>query len=332
MSRSLRSTVATLVAATLIPAAVAVTPAAAAPAAAPSMAGVAEHVQAATKAAKRVTKYARRGNDRAAARFLVQARRQAVTGAREARALAGRAGASDGAADQAVLGLAAAAATYGNATQSFAGLLDTTSGPLQTALAKAIPGSVAGRTQLLGMLSGLMTQLDGPQRDRAALGLAAVQAGAPAQVAGLAQATTLAALPASLQAILDTALAAATAALDDGLAQVTALLPTLPPGAQAQVAQALGLVSSTLAAITPLLAQTTQLVTSTLNSVLGLVSGLIPQVTAITGVVPGAGAPGATPAAGTPLAGLQGLIPDLGGLLGGLGGLIPGLGGLLGGR
>lgn len=329
MSRSLRSTVATLVAATLIPAAAAAAPAVAAPAKAPSAAGVGQHVQAATKASKRVAKYVRRGNDRAAARFLVQARREAVAGARVARLLAGRAGASDGAADQAVAGLAVAAASYGNATQSFAGLLDTTSGPLQTKLVGAIPGSVAGRAQLLGVLSTLIAQLDGDQRDRAVQALALLQAGAPGQVAGLAEATTLAGLPAGLQGILDAALAAATAALDDGLAQITALLPTLPAGSQAQVAQALGLVSSTLAAIAPLLAQTTQLVTTTLNSVLSLVTGLLPRVTAITGAVPGAG--GATPAAGGPLAGLQGLIPDLSGLLGGLGGLIPGLSGLLGG-
>ncbi len=328
MSRSLRSTVATLVAATLIPAAVAVAPAAAAPVAAPSAAGVGSHVQAATKASKRVAKYARRGNDRAAARFIVEARREAVAGAREARLLAARAGTSDRAADQAVWGLAVAAASYGNATQGFAGLLGTTSGPLQRKLVSAIPGSVAGRTQMLGMLSTLIAQLDGAQRDRAAQALAAVQAGAPGQVAGLAEATTLAGLPLALQGILDTALAAATAALDDGLAQITALLPTLPEAAQIQVAQALGIVRSALAGIAPLLAQTTSLVATTLDRVFALVSGLIPQATAVTGVVPGAGSPGAAPTAGGLLGGLSGLIPGLGGL----GGLIPGLGGLFGGR
>ncbi|MDQ3630778.1 MAG: hypothetical protein M3417_05790 [Actinomycetota bacterium] len=332
MSRTSRSTVVALVAATLIPAAVTAAPAAAAPASAPSAAGVAGHVLSATKASKRVAKYARRGNDRAAARYLVQARREAVTGAREARKLAARASTSPAAAQQAVAGLTAAAATYGNATQDFSTLVGTTSGPLQAALVNAIPGSVAGRTQLLGLLSTLIPQLSGDARDQAVKSMAALQVGAPGQVADLAQAATLAALPASLQGILDAALAAATAALDDGLAQVTALLPTLPEGEQIQVAQALGLVSATLKSIAPLLAQTTGLVSKTLDSVFALVSGLIPQVTAITGVVPGAGTPGTAPAAGTPLGGLGGLIPGLGGLLGGLGGLIPGLGGLLGGR
>jgi hypothetical protein len=317
-------------AAVLIPAAVAAAPAVAAPTPPPSAAGVADHVRSATKASKRVTKYVRRGNDRAALRFLKQARREAVSGAREARSLAARAGTSPTAAGQAIFGLTAAAATYGAATKDFSSLVGTTSGPMQAALAGAIPGSVAGRTQLLAALSALITQLDGVARDQAVQALAAVQTGSPGQVAGLAQATTLAGLPASIQQILDAALAVATAALDDGLAQVTALLPTLPAGAQAQVAQALGLVSTTLASIAPLLTQTTALVSSTLNQVFALIGGLLPQVTAITATT--------TPATGAPAAGggLGGLIPDVGGLLGGLlgslGGLIPNLGGLPGGR
>lgn len=257
---------------------------------------------------QRVTKYVRRGNDRAALRFLKEARREAVGGAREARSLAARAGTSPTAAGQAIFGLTAAAATYGAATQDFSSLVGTTSGPMQAALAGAIPGSVAGRAQLLAALSALIAQLDGTARDQAVQALAAIQTGAPGQVAGLAQATTLAGLPASVQGILDAALAVATAALDDGLAQVTALLPTLPPGAQAQVARALGLVSSTLASIAPLLTQTTNLVSSMLNQVFALINGLLPQVTAITGTAPAARAPGA--------GGLGGLIPDLSGLLG----------------
>ena len=119
MSRSLRCTAVSLMAAVLIPAAVAAAPAVAAPAPAPSAAGVADHVRSATKASKRVTKYVRRGNDRAALRFLKEARREAVSGAREARSLAARAGTSPTAAGQAIFGLTAAAATYGAATKDF---------------------------------------------------------------------------------------------------------------------------------------------------------------------------------------------------------------------
>ena len=322
MSRTPRSTVAALVAVALIPAAATAAPAAAAPAQAPTAAGVAGHLQAATKASKRVAKFARRGNERAAMRFLVQARREAVAGAREARTLAARAQTSPAAAGQAAWGLTAAAAAFGSATQDFSNLVPTSSGPLQAALAAAIPGSVAGRTQALASLSALIAQLQGPLREQAVLGLTAVQVAAPGQVADLAEASALAGLPVNLQGILDAALAAATAALDDGLAQVTALLPTLPEAARVQVAQALGLVRSALTSIAPLLAQTTSLVAGTLDGVFALVSGLLPRVTAITGAVPAVGAPGA------PLDGLGGLIPNVGGLIPDLGGL---LGGLLGG-
>jgi hypothetical protein len=182
-----------------------------------------------------------------------------------------------------------------------------------------LPGVVACRDSLLATLTALLPKLDADSRLLGIQGLAALQTLAPGQVGGLAEVAAPGDLPTLVQGLVDQALAAALAAVDTGLAQITAMLPGLPADAQAQVTQALGLVQGTLASITPILQQTTALVSSTLQQVLGLVGGLLPA--------PAATAPGTagTTAGATAATGLSGGL--LGGLLGGLTGLLPGLGG-----
>lgn len=282
---------------------------------------VATHLQRAQVALDDVRSAVESG-DRADARAAVKAaRRDATFAARKARTLAANAGTSDAAAQQAVWSLAGAAGQYGQAMSEFAALIPGASADLQSVLANAIPGSVAGRQQLIDLLSALTARLGGDAQALAAKALAALQQQAPAQTAELADAADYPALPAGIGALLDHALATATAMLDDGLGVLKSVLGDLPAEDQAPV-------TSALSTITTLIPQVVQTVTAVIPSVLDLVTGVLNTVTGL--VTPSAAGTGAAVPA-TPATGTGTATSGLGGLLGGLTKLVPGFGGLLGG-
>jgi hypothetical protein len=312
---------------------------AAAQAAAPTspQAKIGVHLERAQTAAKRVTRLTRGGDRAGATKALKQARREATAAARGARALAQDAGDSLPAAKTAIWSLTAAAGTYGAAMERFAGLIPATQGTaLQSSLAGALPGTIAGREQLIAELTALVGELTGQARTIAAQALAALQAAAPAQVQQVAQVAGLQTLPTMISTLIQQALSTATMALQTGLSTLTAVAPELSAGTQTQITGALQAITGTMQQLLPLLQQVMGIATTSaaagVQQATGIVQGLLGG---LLGGWLGGGGTGGLPGlgGGTPLAGPSG------GLLGGLislpmglpTGILGGLTGLLGG-
>jgi hypothetical protein len=282
-----------------------------------AQAKVGAHLQEAQRAARQVTRLTRRGDSAGAGKALRTARREATTAARGARALARTAADDPAAATTAVWSLAATAGTYGAAMQRFSSLIPTADDPaLQSLLAGALPGTIAGRGQLITELTTLVGELTGQAQTIAAQVLAALQAAAPGQVQEVAQAAAAPDLPGTIAALVQQALAAATTTLQTGLPTLAAVVPALPSGAQAQITQVLGLLTTTMQELMPLLQQVlgvaTTAATGGMKQATGLVQGLLgPQglVGSLLGGLLGGGTGTVTPASGgggtaTPAAGL----------------------------
>lgn len=307
MSRTTRAFAALAAAVALVPAGAT---AAEAKAPKPKAKTVATHLVRAQAALDDVKSAVRSGDAAEAKAAVKAARRDATYAARKARTLA----AGGAITPQAIASLAGAAGQYGQAMATFADLIPAATADLQAVLANAIPGSVAGRQQLLDLLTSLTTRLTGDAQALAAKALAALQQQAPTQTAELADAAQVATLPAGISALLDHALATATAMLDDGLAVLNGVLGELPAAVQAPI-------QAVLTSVTSVIPTVLDTVSTIVPSVLGLVDGILQTV---TGLVPSAGAP-STPATGT----TPSTAPS--GLLGGLTNLIPGFGKLFGG-
>lgn len=288
-------------------------PAAAADAAQPvKPTTVGAHVKKAQGAQARVATLVRRNDVRGAKRVLKAARREAVVAARQARALAVTAPTSDQAAQDAVWSLTTAAGNYASAIEQFSALLPQVSGSLQTMLANAIPGSVAGREQLVQALNDLITKLSGTAQSLAAQAVAALQADSPEQVQALAE-TVATDLPATIESIITSALSAATQAMQTGLQTLTAIVPSLPEEAQGPITSALGSLSSLAESVLPQVSQITSAVSGIVSQVLSFVRGLMPQL-------PGTSA---TTTESAPQTGISGLLSGLTGLFPSFGNLLP---------
>lgn len=302
MSRTTRFVAAALAAAAVLPAAAQAAPASGAK-------DVAHHLQKATTAGERLEKLVAVGKDRSALLALRTTRRETATAARDARRLASRAS-TDAAVERAVWALAASGAAQAASAETFAGLLDDADGGLQQALALGLPSSLASRDAVIAALTTLIARISDPELQALATqALSALAAQTPATMGELA-AIPMDELPARISAIVQTALQAATAALDLVTQKLASLIPTLPAAAQGPVQTALGTVSSTLTGLTPMLTDLSATIGATVQGILDMVGALMPRL------------PGATGAAGGTLGGL---IPDLGTIVPGFGGLLDGL-------
>ncbi len=276
-------------------AAVAILPAASAQAApANGAADVAQHLKKATTATAKLTKHVDAGRDAQALKLLKTARRETTTAARDARRLANRASGGT-AVERAIWALAASGAAQARAASDYAALLDDAGGSLQTALANALPSSLASRDAVIASLTALIQRIEDPELQAlASQALAALAAQTPVTLDELA-AIGVEELPTRVAAIIQTALQAATQAIDLVTQQLTALIPGLPAQALAPVTQALTMVG--------------QLVT-------GLTATVTPSLPSLGGLLPD----------------LSSIVPGFGGLLDGLLGGLPVIGALLGGR
>lgn len=299
---------------------------------------VGRQLQLAQLDARRVTRAVQRDQAKQAVVALKRSRRRANAAARGARSLAAHAGDSQQAGATAVWTLAATAGTYGDAMQRFAGLVpDASSSMVQQSLASALPGTIAGREQIIALITQLVSQLTGQAQNIAAQALAALQAVAPGQAQQVAQVAMIGDLPASIASIIQQALATATSALNMGLSTLVSVAPQLPSGTQTQIGGALQTVTSAIQGLLPLLQQVigvaTGAATGAVSQATGLVQGLLGSLLGggILGASTGTGS-GTTPVTG----GAGGLLG--GGLIGGLiklplnlvSGLLGGLTGLLG--
>lgn len=304
----------------------------AAQAASPSgaQASVGQHLQKAQVAARRVTRLSRRGQDAAARKALKTARHEAVAAARSARALARSASTDPAAASTAIWSMTAAAGTYGNLLQQFASLIPQAgSSGLQQSLATALPGTIAGRDQLIAQLSAMVDELTGDAQTLAAQALAALQASAPEQVQQLATVAGLTDLPAQILTIVQQALGTASSALKTGLSTLNAVLPQLPDAAQAGITTALSTITSMMQQILPMMQQILGMVMPAASSPMEQGTGIIQSLLGnLLGGFLGGGSTGTGTSSGGLFGGLLGSLPTglPTGFLGGLTGLFGGLG------
>jgi hypothetical protein len=283
--------------------AIAVTGAPAASAHSPSVKGVSAHAKKAHVAMKRVAVAVDRHNSRVARKHLLTARRQAAAAAREARALRATAD-TPGEITTAAGAIGLATDTYNDLMVMISDLIDEAKGIVQEALAKAIPATVNGQSKLLELLNGMVALLPEEYQAQATAFIAQLTVAMADPIGSLTGILGSAGLPVDVAGIVQTALQTATGAVQMALAQVEALLPSLPAIAQGPVRMALTMVSDIM-----------DMVTGTLGS-------LLPGAGAATG----SGAPQLGGLISGPLSAVQGL---LGSLLGGssssglLGGILP---------
>ncbi len=313
-----------LLVAALAATAVSLPAATSAQAAKPKAATVGAHVKKAQGAQARVATLVKRGDVTGAKRVLKTARREATTAARQAQQLADNAGTSQKAGENAIWSLTTAAGNLGAAIQQFSDLLPQASADFQAFLANAIPGSIAGREELLASLTDLVQELTGQAQAMAAKALAALQSQSPEQVSALAE-TAATDLPSSIADIINKAMAAASSALSTGLSELGDVIPNLPASVQPLLTSALGMVQSTIEGILPMVQQITSSVGDIVEQVLSMVTGILGghHGNGDSGDYPGAGSgTGSTGAAGggllgNLLSGITGMLPKFGGMLGG---------------
>jgi hypothetical protein len=266
-------------------------------------ASVQVHVKKAEKAVKRLTRAVKLGKGTVVKRELKTARSQTAAAARVARSMANTAS-SDSQEIAATQSLALAGTQYDTLIESITALVDEITGQAQALIAQAISPSIAGKQNIIDMLTGMLTKVPAEIQPVLASIITALSVGDATEVTNLNQAVTSGTLPDNISSIVTSCLAMATDAIDAAFSMIQGFLPMLPAGVQGPIGSILDMVSSTVGTIVP--------------SVLTTVTGLIDSV---LGSLPFVGGTSAT-------GGIAGL-GDLGGLLGGiLGGGTSAAGGL----
>ena len=266
----------------------------------PSLARATHDVRAANSALAQVSRYAT-SDSSAALSALTRAERDIAAAAHQARWLHGSAAASTTAS-----AFEAVAAQYDRDVQTFTKLLKDSSGSLRKALAVALVPAISGRTQALGFLGELTSELSTANVTTATGTLTGVIGNLPTEVQSLTGLMNISDMPAEIQQLIAQAVAAAGGVLDQGVTELEGIIPSLPTEVQPIVQTVLNALTGALNTVQTTLEGTT----STFGGLLGGMFGTeLNQVTSI-------------------LKGILGDLPGIGGGTGGTGGI---LGGILGG-
>ena len=266
--------------------------ASAAPGKAPTKAAVQANVDKATKAVKRVKRYARLGDDKAVARHLKIARSQSAAASRTARRMVNRAD-TQSENLKAAQALTMAGTQYDDLAEAITAIVDQVEGKTQTQVAKSIVPTLAGKQKIIDVLNQILPQVPVAAQPIIASIIAGLSAGDANEVANLDSALQTGGLPLNVSAIVTQALGTATAMIDEAFGMIQSLLPMLPAAVQGPLAQVLNMVSS------------------------------------VVGTIGSAGSAGSTGSTGsTPVAGVGGIMTTVTGLLNNLLGGLLGGGGL----
>jgi hypothetical protein len=275
----------------------------------PSLASVEHSVHAADGALLKLKRLA--SSDAGAAKSaLLRSLAQITAAAHQAQALQGHAGAATMAK---AFGLVAS--QYDRDVRAYTSLLGGTGGSLQSLLAGSLQPVLAGRTQALAFL-GQLTSVVGADTGAVTNTIANVlgnSAGEIKSLTGLIGGN----LPKQVQGVIAQALSTATGVLDAGLAQLKALIPTLPAPAQGIAQAVLTQISGVFDQLKGALTGATDVIPNVLGGNLGqAVTGQIGQVLKTIGGILGVG--GVTGGTGTGNGtgtGTPGGFPGLGGLI-----------------
>jgi hypothetical protein len=275
------------------------------------IATVKAEVATARTAVKRLKRAVRLGQGTVAKRQLKIARSHSATASRSARRMAVRASTPNAAAG-AAQALTIAGTQYDSLLETLTALVDD--GPAQGSIVGSIPATIAGKTQIIEVLTSLLPDVPASVQPILASIIAELGAGDATEVLNLNDALSAGTLPATITGLVSQCLAMATQAIQAAMVAIQSFLPLLPAEAQAPLGGILSQVTT---------------VGTLLPSLLSTVTGLIDTVL------------GSLPLPGASAGGLTGIF---GGLLGGISGggsaSVPGgvgamisslLGGLLGG-
>jgi hypothetical protein len=286
-----------------------------------SVAAVQKDVSAAQSAVKQLKRAVRAGRGTAAKRALKTARSQSAAASRTSRSMATAAVGPEASAT-AAQALTLAGTQYDTLLKTLTALVDD--GPAQSLIAGSIQPTIAGKTQILQVLTSVLPNVPPSARPTLASIIAALGAGDATPVVNLDNALNVGTLPPTITGLVSQCLTMATQAIQTALGLIQGILPMMPPEAQAPL-------GSVLTAITGI---TGTLIPSVLSTITGLIDSIIGSLPIVgNGSAPGAAAVG----------GLDGIFGGLlSGIVGGGTGTIPGggnvgnmitdlLGGLLGG-
>ncbi|MEA2148769.1 MAG: hypothetical protein QOD69_599 [Solirubrobacteraceae bacterium] len=319
-------------------------------------ASVQVHVTKAETAVKRLKRAVAAHKGSAVKKELKTARSQTAAAARGARQMA-YAATTDTQEVAATQSLALAGTQYDTLITAITDLVDEISGQAQALIAQAISPSLAGKQNIITMLTSMLTKVPAEVQPVLASIIAALSVGDTAEVTNLDQAVNSGTLPANISSMVTSCLNMAMDAVDSAFSMIQSFLPMFPTAVQGPLGTILSTVSATVGTIVPsVLTQITGLIDSVLSSLPfvggtsatggignlgGLLSGLLGGGSGATGAAAGIGnignmitdmlgglfGGGAAPAGGStsPLAGIGGIIGSVTGLINGL------LGGLLGG-
>jgi hypothetical protein len=327
----------------------------------PASQSVEAYVAKAQTAVKRLKRAVRAGKGSVVKRELKTARSQTAAAARAARKLT-YAASSDPQEVAATHALTLAGTQYDALIESITALVDEISGQAQALMAQAIAPSIAGKQQIIDLLTSMLDKVPADVKPVLASVIAGLSVGDASEVANLDDAVDSGALPVDISAIVTQALNLATTSIQSAFGLVQSLLPMMPEAAQAPLGAILDMVTSTVGTILPsVLTTVTGLIDSVLGSLPfvgrptatgsfglgGLLGGLVGDGadnvpggfgTTISNLLGGlfgggAGQPGGTtpkPAGTTPAG--SGTTPATGGLLGGgIGGIINSVTGIING-
>jgi hypothetical protein len=291
-----------------------------------SVATVQANVKNAKSAVKKLKQAVRAGKSTVAKRELKMARSQTAAASRTARRMANRAVTEDGAA-VAAQALTIAGTQYDTLLEVLTALVDD--GPAQSLIAGAIQPTIAGKTQILNALNGLLPEVPAEVQPMVASIIASLGAGDATEVVNLDNALNIGSLPDTITGLVSQCLAAATQAIQMAMNMVQGILPVLPTEAQAPLGTILSQVTGIVGTIVPsVLSTITGLINSVIGSLpfvggsasasgsvsMGGLGGLTGIFSGLLGNVVGGGTTGAIPGTGN----IGNMISDLlGGLLGG---------------
>ena len=311
------------------------------------------HVDKAEKAVKRLKRAVRAGKGSIVKKELKTARSQTAAAARVARSMAYSAS-SDPQEIAATQSLALAGTQYNQLIDTITALVDEITGQAQALIAQAISPSIAGKQNIVAMLTDMLGKVPAEVQPVLASLITALSVGDATEVTNLDQAVTSGDLPSNISSIVSSCLAMATDAIESAFSMIQGFLPMLPAVAQGPIGTILDMVTSTVGTIVPsVLSTVTGLIDSVLSSLpfvggtsatggtfglggllggilgggttgLGSLSGIGDMITNMLGGLFGGGT---APAGGTssPVAGIGGILSSVTGLISNL------LGGLLGG-
>jgi phage-related protein len=317
-------------------------------------ASVQVHVNKAETAVKRLKRAVAAHKGTTVKKELKTARSQTAAAARGARSMAYSAS-SDVQEVAATQSLALAGTQYDALITAITDLVDEISGQAQALIAQAISPSLAGKANIITMLTTMLAKVPAEVQPVVASIIAALSLGDTAEVTNLDQAANSGTLPDNISSMVTSCLNMAMDAVNSAFSMIQGFLPMFPAAVQGPLGTILSTVTSTVGTLVPsILGPITSLIDSVLSSLPfvggtsatggignlgGLLSGLLgggSGATAgignigntITDLLGGLFGGGAAPAAGgstSPLAGIGGIIGSVTGLINGL------LGGLLGG-